>query len=154
MKETKMRRSKLFRIVGLVGSAALLASCAGMSSLARQDDAEAARFNAYAGKPVDHFMWLTQHQGTAAISATQLIAWADFDRPYLITVVQPCPDLMLHFQGMTSTLDEVYVRHDRLTVAGRICRIQSIRPVDYGRMWSDLRQNLAGASQEATHLRG
>jgi hypothetical protein len=149
-----VRHSKLFRIMGMLAAAALLASCAGISSLVRQDNAEAARFNAYAGKPVDHFMWLTEHQGTAAISANQLVAWADFDRPYLITVVQPCPDLMLHFQGISSTLDEVYVRYDRITVAGRICRIQSIRPVDYRRMWSDLRQTLAAASQEAAHLRG
>lgn len=151
-----MDLSKPIRIVGLLAAAVFLASCAGVSFLQKQDAAEAARFNAYAGRPVDHFMWLIQHRGTAAISPNQIVAWASFDRPYLITVAQPCPDLMLNFRGMTSTLDEVYVRGDLVAAGTHFCDIQSIQPVDYPRMERDLRQNLAGASQKtpASHLRG
>ncbi|MDE2450327.1 MAG: hypothetical protein KGO22_15240 [Gammaproteobacteria bacterium] len=151
-----MRQSKPIRIVGLLAAAALLVSCAGISSLEKQDTVEAAHFNNYAGKPVNHFRWLTQHRGTAAISANQLVAWADFMRPYLITVTQPCPDLMLNYRGITSTLDQVCARSNRVAVSGRFCDIQSIRPVDYARMERDLRRNLAGASRkaQASHLRG
>lgn len=143
-----MGQSKPIRILGLLAAAALLASCAGISSLKRQDDAEAARFNAYAGKPVDHFMWLIQHHGTAAISANQLVAWANADRPYLITVTQPCPDLMLNYRGISSTLDEVYARSNLVAAGSHLCNIQSIRPVDYQRMQRALRRNLAEDTDE------
>jgi hypothetical protein len=151
-----MRLPQSIHILGLLAAAVLIASCAWVSSLDKQDTAEAARFNAYAGKPVDHFMWLIQHRGTAAISSNQLVAWADFDRPYLITVAQPCPDLMLNFQGITSTVDQVYARSDLVAARSHFCNIQSIRPVDFRRMERDLGQNLAGASGKtpASHLRG
>lgn len=139
-----MKPSKSIRIAGLLGAAALLASCAGLQ---RQDTAQAARYNAYAGQPVDHFTWLVQHRGWAAISDNQLIAWADANRPYLITVAQPCPNLWFHANGITSTQDEVRVHTNFVLSAGRHCAIQSIRPIDYSRMRHDLQRGAAAGQR-------
>lgn len=135
-----MKPAKSFRIAGLLAAAALLASCAGLQ---HQDAARAARYNAYAGQPVDHFTWLIQHRGWTAISDNQLIAWADANRPYLITVAQPCPNLWFDAGGITSTLDEVHARTNFVLAAGRYCTIQSIRPIDYSRMRHDLQRQAA-----------
>lgn len=129
-----MTPSKSIRIAGLLAAAAFLASCAG---LARQDAKLAARYNAYAGQPVDHFTWMLAHRGWSAIDKNQLIAWSDANNPYLITVVQPCPDLMLEAGGITSSLDEVHTRSNFVLAAGRRCSIETIRPIDYRRMQQD-----------------
>jgi Family of unknown function (DUF6491) len=124
-----MKQSKSFRILGLLAGTALLASCA---ALQRQDATEHARFDAYAGKPVAQFTWLTSQHGTSAISKNQLVVWTDINRPYLITVVQPCPDLMLaNGIAITSTIDTVHARADYVIARGFHCEIQTIQPIDY-----------------------
>ena len=139
-----MQASRSIRIAGLLAAAALLASCAGLE---REHAARAARYNAYAGQPVEHFTWLIQHRGWTAISDNQLIAWADANRPYLITVAQPCPNLWFDANGITSTLDEVHARTNYVLAAGRHCQIQTIRPIDYSRMQHDLERK-ADAGQK------
>ena len=148
-----MKPSKSIRIAGLLAAAALLASCAGLE---RQDAALAARYNAYAGQPVDHFTWMLQHRGWAAITSNQLVAWSDSNRPYLITVVQPCPDLMLDAGGITSTVDEVRAHTNYVLAAGRHCAIETIRPIDYQRMQHDLQQRQADArlTKPESNVRG
>lgn len=146
-----MKPSKSIRIAGLLAAAALLASCAGLE---RQDAAQAARYNAYAGQPVEHFTWLIQHRGWAAISDNQLIAWSDANNPYLITVVQPCPNLWFHAAGITSTLDEVHAHTNYVLAAGRHCAIETIRPIDYSRMQHELqRQADAGPKTPDPNVR-
>jgi hypothetical protein len=123
-----MSQSKSLRILGLLAGASLLASCA----LQRQDASEHARFDAYAGRPVPQFMWLTSQHARAAVSRDQLVAWTDINRPYLITVTQPCPNLMLaNGIGITSSLDIVRARADYVIARGFHCEIQTIQPVDY-----------------------
>jgi hypothetical protein len=147
-----MKPSKSIRIAGLLAAAALLASCA---ALDRQDAAQAARYNAYAGQPVEHFTWLIQHRGWAAISSNQLIAWSDSNHPYLLTVAQPCPNLWFDAGGVTSTVDEVRVHTSYVLAAGRHCAIQTIRPIDYARMQHDLQRRAdAGQKTPDGHTRG
>lgn len=143
-----MKSSRPIRIAGLLVAAALLVSCA---ALDRQDASRAARYNAYAGQPVDHFTWLIQHRGWAAISDNQLVAWADANRPYLITVAAPCPNLWFDAGGITSTLDQVHTRTNYVLAAGRHCAIQTIQPIDYSRMQHDLQQ--ADAKTPDRHVR-
>ena len=146
-----MKPSKSIRIAGLLAAAALLTSCAG---LARQDAAQAARYNAYAGQPVDHFTWLIQHRGWTAISDNQLIAWADANSPYLITVVEPCPNLWFDARGITSTQDEVRAHTNFVLSAGRFCQIQSIRPIDYRRMQHEQQRQADAAKTPDPDARG
>lgn len=128
-----------FRNACLLISAALLASCSGIP-LEQREAAERARFEAYAGKPVDHFTWLTHYEGWEPISRNQLVVWTDINRAYLITVFKPCTDLMFARRiGLTSTADSVYAHFDHVRADGWNCVINTIQPVDYLRMQHDQR---------------
>jgi len=123
----------------LVAAAAFLAACSGIP-LKQRDAAELARFEAYAGKPVDHFTWLTHYQGWEPISPNQLVVWTNINQAYLITVFHPCTDLMFARRiGLSSTADTVYAHFDHVNVEGWRCTIDTIQPVDYLRMEHDLR---------------
>ena len=131
----------------LLVAAALLASCSGIP-LKQRDAAERARFEAYAGKPVDHFTWLTRYEGWEPISRNQLVVWTDINQAYLITVFSPCTDLMFARRiGLTSTADTVYAHFDTVRVDGWRCIIDTIRPVDYRKMQHDLREQHEAKSE-------
>jgi hypothetical protein len=124
----------------LLVAAALLASCSGIP-LKQREAAERARFEAYAGKPVDHFTWLSHYEGWEPISPNQLVVWTDINQAYLITVFSPCTNLMFARRiGLTSTADTVYAHFDSVRAEGWRCIIDTIRPVDYRRMEHDLRE--------------
>ena len=124
----------------LLVAAVLLASCSGIP-LKQREAAERARFEAYAGKPVDHFTWFTHYEGWEPLSRNQLVVWTDINQAYLIAVFPPCTDLMFARRiGLTSTADTVYAHFDSVRAEGWRCMIDTIRPVDYRRMEHDLRQ--------------
>ena len=129
----------------LLAATSLLASCSGIP-LKQREAAERNRFEAYAGKPVDHFTWLTRYDGWEPISPDQLVVWTDINQAYLITVFHPCTNLMFANRiGLTSTADTVYAHFDFVRAEGWKCMINTIQPVDYLRMQHDLRE------AEATH---
>ncbi|HTX05786.1 MAG TPA: DUF6491 family protein [Steroidobacteraceae bacterium] len=125
--------------------AALLASCSGIP-LKQREATERSRFEAYAGKPVDHFTWLTHYNGWEPISPDQLVVWTDINDAYLITVFHPCVDLMFAQRiGLTSSADTVYAHFDAVKAEGWRCMIKTIQPVDYLRMQRDLRKQREAA---------
>lgn len=128
------------RAAWLLVGAALLASCSGIP-LRQREAAERNRFEAYAGKPVDHFTWLTHYDGWEPISPDQLVVWTDINQAYLIKVAHPCTNLMFARRiGLTSTADTVYAHFDFVRAEGWRCMIQTIQPVDYLHMQHDLRE--------------
>ena len=132
-------RSPLRRAWPLLGTA-LLASCSGIP-LKQREAAERSRFEAYAGKPVDHFTRLTSYNGWEPISPDQLVVWTDLNDAYLITVFHPCTDLMFARRiALTSSGDTVYAHFDAVKTEGWRCMIKTIQPVDYRRMERDLRK--------------
>lgn len=142
-----MEHSRSFRVVWLLAAGALLASCASVGTVSQRDGAEHARFNAYAGAPVKEFMWVASHRGRSAIWTNQVVAWANINRPYLLTVAQPCPNLMLaNGIRITSTLSTVRTHTDYVIARGRHCEIQKIQPVHYRQMQGDLRQKRQAAA--------
>jgi hypothetical protein len=135
------------RSAWLLVAAALLTACSGIP-LKQREDAERARYEAYAGKPVDHFTWLTRYEGWEPIATDQLVVWTDINQAYLITVFHPCTDLMFARRiGLTSSVDTVYAHFDTVRADGWRCIIDTIRPVDYRRMQHDLRQQHQAAEQ-------
>ncbi|MDE2447968.1 MAG: hypothetical protein KGO22_03295 [Gammaproteobacteria bacterium] len=135
------------RSAWLLVAAALLASCSGIP-LEQREAAERNRFEAYAGKPVDHFTWFTRYEGWEPISRNQLVVWTDINRAYLVTVFPPCTDLMFARRiGLTSTADTVYAHFDAVRAEGWRCVIDTIQPVDYRRMQQDLREQRQAAKQ-------
>jgi len=128
------------RCAWLLVTAALLASCSGIP-LKQREAAERNRFEAYAGKPVDHFTRLTHYDGWEPISRNELVVWTDINQAYLITVFSPCTDLMFARRiGVTSSANTVYAHFDAVRADGWRCQIDTIRPVDYLRMQHDQRQ--------------
>ena len=124
----------------LLVAAALLASCSGIP-LKQREAAERDRFEAYAGKPVDHFTWFTHYEGWEPISKNQLVVWTDINQAYLVTVFQPCTDLMFARRiGLSSTADTLYAHFDSVRAEGWRCIIDTIQPVDYRRMEQDMRR--------------
>ena len=135
------------RSAWLLVAAALLASCSGIP-LKQRDAAERARFEAYAGKPVDHFTWFTHYDGWEPISPNQLVVWTNINQAYLVTVFSPCTNLMFARRiGLTSTADTVYAHFDSVRADGWRCMIDNIRPVDYRRMQHDLREQHEAKSE-------
>lgn len=123
-----------FRAASLLLVAALLASCSGIP-LKQRDAAELNRFESYAGKPVDHFTWLTSYNGWEPIAPHKLVVWTNINDAYLITVFSPCTNLMFANRiGLTSTADTVYAHFDSVRAEGWKCIIKTIQPVDYRRM--------------------
>ena len=142
-----MKRSVGLKFLWILAGAALLTSCSTTRTLTQGDAAEHARFNAYAGKPISEFMWVTPRHARSAIWSNQLIAWANINTVYLITVAQPCPDLMTSPTiGISSTLGWVRTRTSYVYSMGHPCRIQTIQPVDYLRMQRDERRQDGGKS--------
>ena len=134
----------------LLVAAAFLVSCSGIP-LKQREAAERNRFEAYAGKPVDHFTWLVRYDGWEPISRDQLVVWTDIDTAYLITVFRPCTDLMFARRiGLSSTADTVYAHFDSVRVEGWRCTINTIQPVDYRRMQHDLRAQHEAQKREKT----
>jgi hypothetical protein len=132
----------------LLVAAALLASCSGIP-LKQREAAELARFEAYAGKPVDHFTWLTHYEGWEPISPNKLVVWTDINQAYLVTVFHPCTDLMFARRiGLTASADTVYAHFDKIRADGWTCIIDTIQPVDYRRMQHDLRAQHAAQMQK------
>ncbi|HJS89624.1 MAG TPA: DUF6491 family protein [Steroidobacteraceae bacterium] len=132
----------------LLVAAALLASCSGIP-LKQRDAAERARFEAYAGAPVDHFTWLTHYDGWEPISPDQLVVWTDINDAYLITVFHPCTDLMFARRiGLTSSADTVYAHFDAVRTGRWRCMIKTIQPIDYRRMQKDRREQQEAKKRE------
>ena len=128
----------------LMPAVALLAACSGIPLKERQD-AERARYEAYAGAPVDQFTWLGHYDSWQPIGTHELVVWTTPFQAYLIKVAPPCENLeFVNRIGLTSTASTVSARFDFVTL-GRDhdhwrCPIQEIRPVDYQRMRQDMRK--------------
>lgn len=137
---------------GLLLAAALLSSCSGIP-LVKREAAERARFQAYAGKPVGSYTWLTSYDGWEPISRHQLVVWTNINEAYLITVFRPCTDLMFARRiGLTSFAGTVSAKFDFVKADGWKCMIKTIQPVDYRRMLRDERKARAAAhSGETSH---
>lgn len=142
------------------GRVALLLMAAGVTACssvpyAQRESAERARFEAYAGKPVEQFTWLGHYYSWEYLGHYELAVWTTPFDAYLIKVLPPCEDLpFVQRIGLTSTARTVSSRFDFVLLhpvgAGRgelpwRCQIVQIRPVAYRRMEHDLRAGHGGS---------
>jgi hypothetical protein len=129
-------------IAMVLGLVALLAACSSIA-VKQREHAERARLEAYAGQPIDHFTWSGRYYGWKPVRKEQVLVWTTPDQGYLIKVASPCEDLrVVDYIGLTSSLHTVYSRGlDHVKARGSQCPITEIRPVDYGRLQADLRQD-------------
>jgi hypothetical protein len=130
----------------MLPAVALLTACSGIP-LKQRDEAQRARFEAYAGPPVDQFTWLGRYDGWQSIGTNELVVWTTPFQAYLIKVAPPCENLQFaNHIGLTSTASTVSARFDFVKVGHWRCPIQEIRPIDYRRMRQDMRNQTASGS--------
>jgi hypothetical protein len=136
---------RLMKYAGTAGAFALLCGCASMMSANQAAAERSDRFAAYAGQPIDHFVWLGRFDSWQALGKNELVVFTNPSEAYILKVWAPC-DMNLAFTrvGLTSSGGAVYARTDSVTVdapgTGRwTCPIEEIRKVDYRQMRADLR---------------
>ncbi len=101
-----------------------------------------ARYEAYAGPPVERFTYLGRYDSWQPIGTNELVVWTTINQAYLIKVAPPCDNLeFVNRIGLTSTASTVSARFDFVKVGRQWrCPIEQIRPVDYLRMKQDMRK--------------
>ncbi len=98
-------------------------------------EAELARFQRYAGPPVEHFtlfeVWKWQGLGPQWIAV-----WSTIKDPWLIRVDSACNRLdWTHGITLTQRMRyQVTKKFDYVVFGGQQCKIEEIRPVDYRAM--------------------
>jgi hypothetical protein len=138
-----MDMNRLFA-VGLV--VALLAGCAGTPRLS--DEEQLARYQAYAGEPVDRFTQL-RIDNWESLDSNKLVLWNGRHEAYLLTVWDTCADLR-HAQTITvisnsshtvSVFDKIKVLKDPrfgpMMTGFDTCPIREIRPINVKQMRAD-----------------
>jgi hypothetical protein len=142
-------------LIAIGAAAALMALLAGCSTnkAARPSAAQPttqqhalARYDAYAGPPVDSFTWLGRFYSWEALGENRLLVYTTPGDAYLLKIAPPC-DLrfVVDRVGITSTNAAVYKGLDSVVVSNAAaggpwqCAILEIRPVDVRRMKADLR---------------
>ena len=116
-----------------------------------------ARYEAYAGPPLQYFNWLGSFDSWEPLGQDRLVVFTTPSEAYLLKVWPSCD---LRFVtggiGISSTSRTVYSGLDSVTVNSgpgglRRCPISEIRKVDYPRMRADMRaQSEAGKSGAPT----
>jgi Family of unknown function (DUF6491) len=136
-----MRQQKLtIHGAWLLPAVALLTACSGIP-LKQRESAQRARYEDYAGGPIDRFTWLGHYYNWQPIGTNELVVWTSVNQAYLINVAPPCEDLnFVQRIGLTSTASTVSAHLDFVTIHKWRCPIEQIRPVDYLRMRQDIRK--------------
>ncbi len=129
-------------VVASAAAAVLLASCAQTIPLTRRQAARLERYEAYAGKPINQFTWLTQYHRWTALAPHKLAFWTNINTVYLLTVYKPCPNLLsTNTIAVTSHAGVVQAHFNFVDDArGFHCMIDTIQPIDYRRMQRNLRR--------------
>lgn len=116
-------------LVVLLSSAIALSGCA--SSSPKQRDADnLARYQEFAGEPVDSFH-LRRLQNWVSLGREHFAVYTSVSEAWLIEVWEPCTGLdYARAIALTSTGSRVYARFDSVRFEQQTCRIQQIRKVD------------------------
>jgi uncharacterized protein DUF6491 len=97
-----------------------------------------ARYTPYLGEPVEDFPFWSLYKWQL-VGPQAVVVWTNTKDAWLLTVESPCTRLeWSHGIGLTSHASHhVTRRMDAVLVGTDSCRIETIRPIDTGRMKSD-----------------
>ncbi|MET0230588.1 MAG: DUF6491 family protein [Rhodanobacteraceae bacterium] len=97
-----------------------------------------ARFEKYAGAPVDQFEFWSLYKWQL-VGPEKVVIWPTISQAYLVTVDSPCPGLeWANSIAVTSKQSHmVSTRFDFVKYGKGQCQISEIRPVDYKQMIAD-----------------
>jgi hypothetical protein len=83
-----------------------------------------------AGEPVSSFRYFSFNSWTP-LGREHIAVWTRPREAWLIQVMPLCHELdFAHSIALTSSMNRVYARFDKVLVRDYTCRIQSIRPID------------------------
>jgi uncharacterized protein DUF6491 len=131
-----------FASLGLIGAVSQPA----LADTREHEHEELARFQHYAGPPIDEFpmfeLWQWQ-----VVGPTQLVLWSTIKDAYLIRVEKSCNNLeWTHGLSVTQEMrQKVSNKFDFVVFGNERCKIAEIRPIDYRRMVKE------GGSQPPGH---
>ena len=119
----------------LLAGCAVLASSAAFADTRETEAANLARFQKYAGAPVENFtMWdMYKYQ---LLGPDTVAVWTGVNDVYLLKVEQPCINLEnARAIAVTSKMShQVNRRLDFVNFGSQQCQILEIRPIDYKAM--------------------
>jgi hypothetical protein len=147
-------------LIVMAAAAALLGGCStnkppgGAAAAPTTQERALARYEAYAGPPLESFNWLGHFDSWEALGKDRLVVYTTPRDAYLLKIAPPC-DLrfVLYKVGITSTHATVYKGLDSIVVDNALaggpwqCPIEEIRPVDVHRMKADMRSPGTGGLQ-------
>ena len=140
-------------VLSTVALLAGLTACAGIPLETRQDE-QRARYESYAGAPIQQFTWFGHYDSWEPIGTNELMVRATSAQAYLIRVAPPCENLeFTHRIEITSSANTVYAHFDFVKVGLRTghwrCPIQEIRPLDYLKMRQDMSKEVEQQAKAA-----
>jgi Family of unknown function (DUF6491) len=126
----------------------LLVGIGGSPAWAQQTNAERAdlaRYQKYAGAPVDHVQYF-QINGFQYLAPNKLAIWFGVNKLYLLTVQTPCNNLAFaNGIGLTARNNVLYSKFDAVTFRHQRCTILKIEPVNELQMKRDARAKASAA---------
>jgi hypothetical protein len=122
----------LTRPTAMIFAATLLAGCATVPPISKQDAATEATLLQFAGPPIDSFTYLGRYDGFRTLGDKQVVIFTTINDAYLIRVRDPCINLRIantveltsSNRTVSRTFDFVLADHER-------CLIDTIRHIDY-----------------------
>jgi len=125
------------KLAALCALAALAASTAHADTRKTQQE-NLARFEKYAGAPVDQFEFWSLYKWQL-VGPEKVVIWPTINEAYLVTVDSPCPGLeWANSIAVTSKQSHmVSTRFDFVKYDKGQCQISEIQPIDYKRMIAD-----------------
>ncbi|HET8941373.1 MAG TPA: DUF6491 family protein [Rudaea sp.] len=140
------------RMMRTVCALALGAVC--FSSLVHADTAayqakQLAKFERYAGPPIDQFSMTSLYQWQV-VGAQNVVVWPTINTAYLLTVEKPCTLLRwTNALGISQEMSmKVTQKFDFVAFDHQRCPISKIQPIDYKALRSDERKAAADTAKE------
>jgi hypothetical protein len=130
-------------IVGLVLPGLALLACS--DTAATRQEANFARYRAYASAPVERIAYLGRYDHWGPLSDTDLLLWKTPQEPYWIEVFTPCAKLTFasgRLELESFSTGTIQAGLDFIRIDGWRCQIRQIRPIDYPRMQADSRNRV------------
>lgn len=143
MRHAHMKTARKFAVLALLAGIATLPAWAQQTESERAD---LARYQQYAGAPVDHVRYF-QINGFQYLAPDTVAIWFGVNKLYLLTVETPCRNLAFaNGIGLTAKNQMLYRGFDFVTFDHQRCKIVKIEPVDELKMKQDrAKEKQAGA---------
>jgi hypothetical protein len=122
-------------LLTLVATTALVAGCAGGSTISRSEQAME-KYEPYVGEPIRGFTAF-RIDSWQAVDRDHLILWTSMNDAWLLTIGGSCPDLMFADRIRVTSTGSQISTFDKVIVRGDTCLIDTIQPINVRQMKAD-----------------